>query len=744
MDKKFVPQDHEKQLYSFWEQAGYFNAKADSTKEPFCIILPPPNANADLHVGHAMYVYEDVMIRYQHLKGKEVLWLAGADHAGIETQFVYEKHLKKQGKSRFDFDRKTLFADIWDFVMKNRDTMENQLRTLGFALDWSKKKFTMDPDIVKIVYKTFKHLHEEGLVYRANKLVNYCTSCGTSFSDLEVVDLEITGKLYHIKFPIKGGGDITIATTRPETYFGDVAVMVHPKDERYKNFIGKTVVLPLIDREIPIISDEYVDPEFGTGAVKVTPNHDINDFEIAKRHNLTYPPVIGFDGTMINTNLVDGMKVADARKKIVTMLEEKGYMEKINPHEMVLKKCYRCNTTLEPLPKEQWFINVEPLKKQAIKLVEDDTIQIHPKRFKKQLIQILENFIDWNISRQIVWGIQIPAYRCQNSKFQNLKSKQIKNPKSQNNNWFVSVDPPISCEICGECEFVQDEDTFDTWFSSAQWPFATLKNGENSTLFDKFYPTTVMETGYDILRAWVSRMIMMGYFETKTVPFQHVFLHGMVRDAKGQKMSKSKGNVINPLDVIQEHGADALRAALIFGTKEGGDVVLSDDKIKSMRNFGNKLWNVGRFLEMNEIETSPLRRNVGDPLLKGGPIPKDLPFKGSTLNRAEGSGLGGGMLKELQKEFNSVQKEYHDNFKKFQFAKAFDLMYEFVWHRYADYYIEQLKEDIQNGSIDTLASMQEVFDSSLMMIHPYMPFVTEALWKARKGQETSILDHQFS
>jgi len=469
MDKKFKPQDHEEHLYSFWEQAGYFNAKVNSNKEPFCIVLPPPNANADLHLGHAMYVYEDIMIRYQHLMGKEVLWLAGADHAGIETQFVYEKHLKKQGKSRFDFDRKTLFKDIWDFVMKNRTTMENQLRTLGFALDWSKKKFTMDPDIVKIVYTTFKHLHEKGLVYRANKLVNYCTSCGTSFSDLEVIDVEITGKLYYIKFPIKNGGDITIATTRPETYFGDVAVMVNPKDKRYKKYIGKTVVLTLINREIPIIADTYVDMKFGTGAVKVTPNHDINDFEIAKRHNLTHPPIIGFDGTMINTNLVDGMKVADARKKVIAMLQEKGFMDKITPHEMVLKKCYRCHTTLEPLPKKQWFINIEPFKKQAIKLVEEDTIQIHPKRFKKHLIQILENFIDWNISRQIVWGIQIPAYRC-------TKEIRDKREERRDTNWFISVEKPKKCQICGECAFVQDEDTFDTWFSSAQWPFATLRS----------------------------------------------------------------------------------------------------------------------------------------------------------------------------------------------------------------------------------------------------------------------------
>ncbi len=720
MDKKYNFRDYEQKLYSFWEQGGYFTAKIDKSKEPFCIILPPPNANADLHLGHAMYVYEDVMIRYHKLKGHEALWLAGADHAGIETQFVYEKHLKKQGKSRFDFDRATLFSNIWDFVMKNREIMENQLRKLGFALDWSKKKFTMDEDIVKIVYNTFKHLHEDGLLYRANRLVNYCTSCGTSFSDLEVADKESEGSLFYIRYPIKEGGSITIATTRPETYVGDVAVMVHPKDKRYLKLIGKTVRLPLTNREIPIIADEYVDPKFGTGAVKVTPNHDFNDFEIGKKHSLSHPPIMGFDGHMKDTGIedVDGVYVVKARKMIVSQLEEKGFLEKIEKHDMILKVCYRCGTTLEPLPKEQWFINVEPLKKQAIERVKNDEINIHPKRFKKQLIQILENFIDWNVSRQIVWGIQIPAYQCQNK-----------------NEWFVSVEKPSKCQICGECSFIQDEDTFDTWFSSAQWPFATLQTVDLS-FFDYFHPTAVMETGYDILRAWVSRMIMIGYFETKAVPFQHVFLHGMVRDQKGQKMSKSKGNVINPLDMIETYGADALRAALIFGTKEGGDVVLSEDKIVAMRNFCNKVWNIGRFIEMNQIETSPLRRNVGGPLPEGGPIPVNLSFEGSTPK-------GGGMLEELQKEFITVQKQYHLHFKKFEFAKAFDLMYDFLWHRYADFYIEELKDSMQSGSIEASQSMMKIYDACLQMLHPYIPFVTEAVWKEFHKEDGSILDSRF-
>jgi len=716
MDKKYNFRNYEEELYSFWEQGGYFTAKVDKSKDPFCIVLPPPNANADLHLGHAMYVYEDVMIRYHKLKGLETLWLAGADHAGIETQFVYEKHLKKQGKSRFDFDRKTLFSDIWDFVMKNRETMENQLRKLGFALDWSKKKFTMDPDIVKIVNNTFKHLHDDGLIYRANRLVNYCTSCGTSFSDLEVADKEVTGKLYYIKFPVKEGGSVTIATTRPETYLGDVAVMVHPEDKRYQGMIGNTVVLPLIDREIPIIADEYVDPKFGTGTVKVTPAHDENDFQVAKKHGLWRDPILNFDGHMQHTGLddIDGVYVVKARKLIVSKLEEGGFLEKITPHEMVLHTCYRCGTMLEPLPKEQWFINVEPLKKNAIERVRNDEINIHPKRFKKQLIQILENFIDWNVSRQIVWGIRIPAYQCQSS-----------NVKNQNK-WFVSVQKPSSCQICGECSFIQDEDTFDTWFSSAQWPFATIQTIDSS-FFDYFYPTAVMETGYDILRAWVSRMIMIGYFETKAVPFKHVFLHGMVRDLKGQKMSKSKGNVINPLDMIEKYGADALRAALIFGTKEGGDVVLSEDKIVAMRNFCNKIWNIARFLEMSKTNVViPAKAGIqaGSPIGVGDDVLRET-------------------LKKLQKEFAVVQKQYHLHFKKFEFAKAFDLMYDFLWHRYADFYIEELKDGMQGGSIEASQSMMKIYHACLQMLHPYIPFVTEAVWKEVHEEDASILDSRF-
>jgi len=700
MNNTYQFASHEARLNRFWEERGYFVADADvkAKKDAFSIILPPPNANADLHLGHAMYVYEDVMIRYHKIAGHPVLWLPGADHAGIETQFVYEKHLKKQGKSRFDFDRETLYKDIWAFVMENREHMENQLRRLGFALDWSKKKFTMDEDIVEIVHRTFKRLFDDGLVYRANRLVQYCTSCGTSFSDLEITDKAIEGFLYHLSYALEdGSGSITVATTRPETLFGDVAVMVHPNDKRYSSLVGKNVKLPLTDRHIPIIADSYVDSSFGTGAVKVTPAHDMNDFEVGKRHGLPSPVILDFGGKMQNTGIVDGIYVTKARKIVIEKLTETGILTKTVPHAMTVGTCYRCGTVLEPLPKEQWFINVQPLKEKAIQMVQDDVIKVHPKRFKKQLISILDTFIDWNISRQIVWGIRIPAFF-----------------DTQNNRWIVELDPKKQQELIQSGTVTWDTDTFDTWFSSAQWPFATLQSISEEH-FNTFYPTTVMETGYDILRAWVSRMIMMGYYQTGNPPFEHIFLHGMVRDKQGQKMSKSKANVINPLDMIDKYGADALRAALIFGTKEGGDVVLSEDKIRAMRNFCNKVWNIARFIHLYKTQE------------------KELGSKETTEEDIK-------KIRAMKKELASISKKYHSHVKRFELAKAFDLVYDFTWHRFADFYIEELKEALQRGSIEVLTEMETAGQELLRMLHPYVPFVTEAIWQEWYSQESSILD----
>ncbi|NTU46224.1 valine--tRNA ligase [Candidatus Roizmanbacteria bacterium] len=696
MEKAFIPAEHEQSIYASWETAGLFEAQADSKKEPFCIVLPPPNANGKLHVGHAMYVYEDILIRFNKMKGKETLWVAGADHAGFETQFVFEKYLQKQGKSRFDYTREELYQAIWDFVMENKGSMEDQCRRLGFALDWSKKKFTLDPEIVKVVYKTFKQLFDEGLVYRSERLVNYCTKCGTSFSDLEVSDKEIEGLLYYVNFPLEEGGFITVATTRPETILGDAAIMVHPKDKRFKQLIGKMALVPLSNRKIPVIGDEYVDMKFGTGAVKVTPFHDFNDFEVAKRHNLSQPAILGFDGKLKNTGFIDGLRVKAGREQMVKLLEEAGLLVKTVPHKMVLKVCYKCGTTLEPLPLEQWYVKVRPLADAAIARVESGEVTIYPKRFKKILLMWLKNFHDWNISRQIVWGIRIPAYYCQSQ-----------------HQWFASEETPTSCTICGKQDYRQDEDTFDTWFSSAQWPFATLQTmDKDQSHFNYFYPTSVMETGWDILPWWVARMLFIGNYATGSVPFQTIFLHGMVRDKHGLKMSKSKGNVINPIEMVDVYGADALRAALVFGVKEGNDASLSEEKIKGMRNFANKIWNIGRFLEMNSAVIATTEE----------------------LSKEQQA-----IIKELEKELKELKKKYLKYMATYRFSKAIEELHQFVWHRFADYYVEQLKEPLKNGNITVLDTLKKGYFESLKMLHPFIPFVTEAVWRVFQGKDKTLL-----
>lgn len=702
MDRQYNPPSHEEKIYAFWEKKGVFKAKVDRAKKPFSIILPPPNANADLHMGHAMYVYEDMMIRYHRLRGFEVLWLPGADHAGFETQYVFEKHLQKQGQSRFDFPRETLFRMIWDFSMKNKETMENQLRRLGFALDWSRKKFTMDEDIVKIVYQTFKQMFEAGLIYREKRLVNYCVKDGTSFSDLEVVDKEIERDLYFIAYPLIEGKSIVVATTRPETLLGDVAVMVNSKDKRYKKLVGKTALLPITSRKIPIVADSSVDMKFGTGAVKVTPSHDFVDFEVGKKHHLDYPSVISFAGKIQNTKTeFDGLSINEARKKIVMELKERELLVKVEKHRLVLKTCYKCGRALEPLLLEQWYVRIRPLADKAKVLVVKNKIKIFPKKFKKALIHWLDKFHDWNISRQIVWGIRIPAWQCQTCY-----------------DWVVAErNTPTRCNKCGGKDLKQDRDTFDTWFSSAQWPFATLLT-QGKSFFDYFYPTSVMETGYEILPWWVARMIMIGNYVTKKPPFQTVFLHGMVRDKKGQKMSKSRGNVINPMDMIEKYGADALRSALIFQTKEGGDQVFSEDKIRGMRNFVNKVWNIGRFIYLNSKSQNPsLRRS-----------------------KERSDDEESQMLKDLKKEFSVLESKIMKNMEAYKFSYALGEIYEFLWHRLADFYIEKLKEEIRNGKMETLEELKKVYLGVLVLLHPFVPFVTEAIWKEFNGETSSILN----
>ena len=677
MDKIYDHKKIEDAIYERWEKAGAFKPEVNPDGKPYSIILPPPNANAPLHFGHAMYVIEDVLIRFHRMMGDKALWLPGADHAGFETQFVYEKHLKEQGKSRFDFEREQLFGDIWDFVQKNRGGMENQLKKLGFSLDWSRLKFTMDPDIVKIVYKTFKRLYDDGLLYRDLRLVNYCTFDGTSFSDLEVMYEERQNPLYYIKY-----GPLVLATTRPETKFGDTAVAVHPDDSRYKKYVGKEIEIETVlgSAKINVIADEMVDPEFGTGVVKITPAHDFNDFDTGKRHNLPIKQVIGFDGKMNeHAGKFAGMYVKQARKAIIEEMQQKGLVEKIDDkyiHRIGL--CYKCKNPIEPLPLEQWFVNMKPLAKPAIEAVKKGEVKIFPQNFEKLYFQFLENIRDWNISRQVVWGIRIPAWKNTNT-----------------GEWMVTEgDAPEGNE------WEQDSDTFDTWFSSGQWPFATLKTTKEGD-YEAFYPTSVMETGYDILRWWVARMVMLGIYATGKSPFSHVVLHGLVNDPLGKKMSKSKGNVINPLELADQYGADAVRFALVYGTALGNDQALSYSTLDASRKFTNKLWNIARFIEMKQSGFDK--------------FDSSRPIEVSVLHDND---------KKLIQNIKLLSGSVSKSLEKYDFNKASSDLYHFIWHTFADIYIEDVKNRIDENSIQVLRGE---FLTLLKLLHPIMPFITEEI-----------------
>lgn len=704
MDTAYDPKLVEEQIYRMWEEGGYFTPKKDSKKKPFTILLPPPNANADLHLGHAMYVIEDILVRYHRMLGDATLWLPGADHAGFETQYVFEKQLAKEDKSRFDFPREELFKMIWDFVHENRGKMENQLKRLGFSLDWSRNIFTLDPKVVQTVYKTFKRLFDEGLVYRGVRLVNYCTKDGTGFSDLEVKYLERNDPLYYIKY-----GPFTIATARPETKFRDTALAVNPKDKKYKDAIGKTYeIMGLLGPiKMTVIPDPEVDPKFGTGIMKVTPAHDPHDFELGQKHNLPVTPIIDFRGRMdfswfLSQDTIDpkyraraekyhGQKIAAARAMMVEDLKEDRLLLKVDEkYTHRIGTCYKCGTVIEPLPMEQWFVKVRPLADAAIKAIKKKTITFVSKRFEKTTIDWLTNFHDWNISRQIVWGMRIPAWKCEDCK-----------------EWTVTEgSSPTSCTSCGKQHLTQDADVFDTWFSSAQWPFATLRATHDSDDFSYFYPTSVMETGYDILPWWVCRMMMLGLYETGKAPFHTVYLHGLVRDAKGQKMSKSKGNVINPLKMVDAYGADALRMALVYGTGAGNDQALSEDKIRGMRNFANKLWNIARFVSLS-IESA-------------GAVPFYDATMRATLTNADDKAI----LADLEKTVKSTTK----HMEKYRFSDAAQDVYDFAWHTLADVYLEKNKERFKGGDIEGLAVLRHIVLVVLKLLHPFMPFVTEEIW----------------
>jgi valyl-tRNA synthetase len=735
MDKKFIPAKFEQKLYQKWERSGAFSPNPKG-KGAFSILLPPPNANASLHAGHAMFVIEDLLIRYKRMLGAKTVWFPGTDHAGIETQFVYEKHLKKKGKSRFDFNRDELFANIRQFVKDNQGLILTQLKRLGFSLTWEKEKYTLTDEVEKLVYTTFKKLYTEKLAYRDYQLVNYCTKCGTSFSNLEVKYIEQTDPLYFLKY-----GPFTLATVRPETKFGDTAVAVHPDDKRYKKWVGKTITTDgLLGKfKIKVIADKAVDPEFGTGVVKVTPAHDPDDFEMGKRHNLEIRQVIGYDGRLNElTGPYAGLKVLTAREKTVEDLTKKGLITKINKkYQHRIGVCYRCQHIIEPLPMAQWFVKTSQLIKPAQKAVNTGETQIIPKRFVKIFHQWADNFKDWNISRQIVWGFRMPVWYdvVKNPKlkvrFLNKKQKVVKGEikdllkkytlaevKKGLQNLMAPIDAKFTIsQNSPGVNFIQETDTFDTWFSSSLWPLICTDYPDGAD-FKNYYPTDVLDTMHDILVFWVIRMMIMGKYLTGKSPFKTVYLHSMVTDRAGAKMSKSKGNVVNPIELVDKYGADALRMALLVGSAPGNPIALSEEKVKGYRNFANKIWNIGRFTWMHFDR-----------------IDQNIPFYTDKIKGLKPED------KKIIKKLNQTVKKATKYLDSFRFSQAGETIYDFTWHTLADWYIEAIKDRLYQDDLAALATLRHVLLNTLKLIHPYMPYVTEAVWQhiPRKYNEMLIV-----
>jgi len=677
--KTYDPNQYEPNIYAMWEKSGAF--QPTGVGEPFSIVMPPPNANGKLHIGHALtFNLEDIMTRYWRMRGRDVIYIPGADHAGFETWVVYDKILEEQGKNRFDFSREQLYSQVWNFVEQQRGNMDLQLRSLGVSASWKDLVFTLDKKVIDTVYDTFKKLWDEGLIYRGERIVNYSTKYRTSYADIEVNHKKEKGKLWQIAYPTYDRiGEIVIATTRPETIFGDTAVAVNPNDERYKNLVGTRVLLPLTDREIPIIADESVDPTFGTGAVKVTPAHDPIDFEVGKRHNLERIQVIDFDGTMINVpSQFSGITVEAARKKTLAALQSEELIRGETTIEHTVGYDYKSGLPIEPLVKDQWFLKVESLAKRAKQALESEEITFTPESRKRILIQYLDNLHDWNLSRQIPWGIPIPA-------FQNTNKPD---------DWIFDTRVDEKTINVNGQTYRREEDTFDTWFSSGQWPFIVTDALTGGPL-SRFYPNSVMETGIDILDRWVARMIMLGLYITDKVPFKHVYLHGLVLDEKGQKMSKSKNNVTDPIEMISKFGSDALRLGIVANRSAGQNQAFSTNKVVAGRNFCNKLWNIARFVE----------NKLGEGFTVSAPEPQTIADHWITY--------------ELMSTVDLIERQIEN----YRFSEASATMYHEIWDNVADWYIEASKLQ------DNPAMLAWVLDTSLKIAHPFAPFVTETIWQ---------------
>ncbi|MGZ4209139.1 MAG: valine--tRNA ligase [Actinomycetota bacterium] len=693
LSKSYEPAAVEDRLYREWESEGLFAPEGDGA--PFCIVLPPPNVTGSLHMGHALeHSIIDAIIRRRRMQGFKTLWLPGTDHAGIATQIVVERELVKEGTSRHDIGREAFVKRVWEWKEQSGGTITRQMRRLGDSVDWSRERFTMDEQRSRAVRTVFARLYDEGLIYRGNRIINWCPSCMTALSDIEVEHHDVDGELVELRYPLAdGSGHITIATTRVETMLADTAVAVNPRDERYTGLVGKTAILPIMDRELPIVADDAIDMDFGTGALKVTPAHDPIDFDIAQRHKLPAITVIGLDGRMNeNAGPYAGMDRYEARAAVLLELRERGLVgNETRPYTHPVGHCQRCHTEVEPLLMEQWFVRVEPLARAAIEAVRAGRTRFVPKRFERNYFDWMENLRDWCISRQLWWGHRIPVYTCANG------------------HQFAAVDEPAACAECGSPELTQDPDVLDTWFSSALWPFSTLGWPDETEDLKTYYPTSVLVTGYDIITFWVSRMMMMGVHFMPDVPFADVHIHGMVRDFRGKKMSKSFGNVIDPLVMIDKYGADALRMTLVRGATLGSDVPVDEKWIEGDRNFCNKLWNISRFVLMN------------------GAAPGELPppERRTLADRWILSRLGA-----VTRGVDQAMEEY-------DFARAAQTLRQFTWSEFADWYVEWSKGRLYEGSEqeqgDQRTILAHVLERVLLLLHPIMPFITDELWRALTG-----------
>ena len=700
--KAYEPQEVEGRIYDFWMQGGYFHAEVDPKKKPYTIVIPPPNITGQLHMGHAWdETLQDILIRWKRMQGYSALWLPGTDHASIATEAKIVEAMREEGLSKEDLGREAFLERAWAWKDKFGGRILEQLKLLGSSCDWDRLRFTMDEGCSKAVRHVFVKLYEEGLIYRGERIINWCPHCKTAISDAEVIFEEQQGSFWHLRYPLAdGSGYIQLATTRPETMLGDTAVAVHPEDERYKHLVGKNVILPLVNKEIPIVADEYVEMDFGTGVVKITPAHDPNDFEVGRRHNLPVINVMNEDGS-INENggKYAGLSGMEARKQIVKDLEEGGYLIKVEPLKHNVGTCQRCHTVVEPRVSTQWFVKMEPLAKPAIDVVKDGTIRFIPERLEKTYYNWMENIKDWCISRQLWWGHRIPAWYCEDC-----------------GETIVSETDVDTCPKCGGKHIHQDEDTLDTWFSSALWPFSTLGWPDETEELKYFYPTNTLVTGYDIIFFWVARMIFSGMKHMGKAPFSTVLYHGLLRDSQGRKMSKSLGNGIDPVDVINQYGADALRFTLVTGNSPGNDARYSDEKVAASRNFANKIWNAARFIHM---------------YIDGHNVPCALP---ETLSLED---------QWIVSRFNTVTKEVTENLDKFELGMAVSKLYDFIWDDFCDWYIELAKRPLTGGDEAAAQNTRQVLvwvlTNTLALLHPFMPFVTEEIWQSLPHQGEALI-----